>query len=94
MYYFGYKDGCQWGEWSINDCSVTCGLGTRTKTRTKKVSALYRGEQCDGPSAIEENCNTHECPGIIFCVNVIRPFQVKYNTEAFYNECIIYYYIL
>ena len=54
---------CEWDEWTIGECSKTCGTGTRINNRTKLVEEA-NGGTCDGqPSAIEE-CNPEPCPGI------------------------------
>merc|ERR1712136_230904 len=29
---------CQWSEWDVSECTADCGGGTRTKTRTSKLS--------------------------------------------------------
>ena len=60
---------CQWGDWMIGNCSVTCGGGTRTKSRTPKVSPEYGGIACEGPDSVEEICNLHKCPGIYDSLN-------------------------
>ena len=55
---------CEWDEWTIGECSKTCGTGTRLNNRTKVVEEV-NGGTCDGqPSEIEE-CNPEPCPGII-----------------------------
>ena len=58
---------CKWNAWNPGTCTKTCGGGTKTKTRTKKVSASHDGKDCEGPSSVEENCNVQKCPGDI-CV--------------------------
>ena len=55
---------CEWGEWTIRECDKTCGGGIRTKTRVKKIEARNGGNQCDGPTTIDDICNSNECPGI------------------------------
>ena len=54
---------CEWNDWIKGTCSKSCGGGTRTNTRTKKVSAAHGGEECDGAAAVEETCNVKKCPG-------------------------------
>ena len=53
----------------IGNCSVTCGGGTRTKSRTPKVAPEYGGIACEGPDSVEEICNLHKCPGIYDSLN-------------------------
>ena len=55
---------CEWGDWIIGDCSKTCGVGTRYKTRTPKVSAEHGGKECNGSTSAKEDCNFKTCPGI------------------------------
>ena len=40
---------------------MTCGGGTRTKTRTKIVEEKHGG-QCVGVAKMDEECNAEECP--------------------------------
>ena len=55
---------CEWDEWTIGECSKTCGTGTRLNTRTKLVNEA-NGGTCDGePSEVDE-CNSQPCPGNI-----------------------------
>merc|ERR1712078_519038 len=49
----------QWGDWS--DCSKTCGVGTRTKTRRKDVKEAHGGV-CKGTDHDKESCKDKECP--------------------------------
>ena len=55
---------CEWSEWQIGQCSVTCGGGTRTNTRTKNVEES-NGGVCTGNPTAQEDCNTQNCPGNI-----------------------------
>ena len=54
---------CEWNDWMLGECSLTCGGGMLTKTRKEKVKAQFGGEECPGPHTIEESCNVQECPG-------------------------------
>ena len=67
---------CQWNDWTVGTCSVTCGDGMRTNTRTEKVLAAYGGEECNGPSSIQENCNIQVCPGV-------KPFYFLYVIQSY-----------
>ena len=49
----------EWGEWS--DCTVTCGGGTKTKTRTVLKEATNGGPACDGEAEEQEACSTDNC---------------------------------
>ena len=53
---------CEWDEWVIGECSVSCAGGKRTNTRTKKVEEANGGE-CFGEAIALEVCNTQDCPG-------------------------------
>ena len=59
---------CEWNEWQIGECSKTCGRGTRSNTRTKKVEEMHGGI-CDGESTVSESCNTEDCPGSVSSFN-------------------------
>ena len=56
---------CKWNDWVYGDCSKTCGIGTRTNTRTKAVVEA-NGGNCDGHPTQVEECNTKPCPGRYF----------------------------
>merc|ERR1711981_622977 len=53
---------CEWNDWTIGECSRSCGGGERTNTRDKKVSAEHGGDECEGLASITESCNVQECP--------------------------------
>ena len=52
---------CQWSEWAGGACSLTCGGGTKLKTRTKSVREKYGGV-CNGEFAERVSCNQQDCP--------------------------------
>ena len=56
---------CEWSEWSIGECTTTCGGGIQIKTRTSIIEAAYGGKECDGASNMTEDCNIQNCPGIV-----------------------------
>ena len=59
---------CEWGSWSIRDCSSKCGPGTRTKIRTVSIKAT-NGGKCMGKNTMNEPCNIKNCPskGLTLC---------------------------
>ena len=55
---------CVWAEWTTGtECTVSCGTGSRTKTRTKTVEEQHGGA-CTGAETEQEDCNTQECPSM------------------------------
>ena len=54
-------ENCVWGAWQNGDCSVTCGDGTRTNTRSKTVVENNLGG-CTGAATEQESCNDQSCP--------------------------------
>ena len=57
---------CKVDDWSAwGDCNVTCGRGTRTKTREVIREGNHAGASCPALEKTEE-CNTEECPGTLF----------------------------
>ena len=52
---------CQWNPWKFGKCSVTCGDGMRTDTRTKRVHEKDGGS-CAGESTRKVACKDNECP--------------------------------
>ena len=65
----GAPTDCEWNEWQIGKCSKTCGGGTRSNYRTKKVEEMHGGF-CEGESTGSESCFTQDCPGSISDFNI------------------------
>ena len=63
-----YQVDCEWGDWVVGECSITCGGGTRSNTREIKIDAAFGGRQCPGLASITEACNVQECPGSLFFI--------------------------
>ena len=57
------KLNCEWDDWQIGECSKTCGGGSRTNSREKKVEEVNGGKECAGSSTFTESCNIQECSG-------------------------------
>ena len=55
---------CEWNDWTIGECSKSCGGGFRTRTRYPRDEFSNGPEDCSGPSTISESCNLRQCPGI------------------------------
>ena len=53
---------CEWGDWKIGECSVTCGIGSRPETREKTVEE-QNGGVCIGESSVNADCEDLICPG-------------------------------
>jgi len=59
----------EWNDWSMwNDCSATCGTGTRRRYRTCLGEDDFK---CTGESHETDFCNANPCPGsktiVILC---------------------------
>jgi len=52
---------CELNDWQEGECSVTCGGGVQTNTRSVSVHAAWKGAPC-GPVEAKLNCNTDDCP--------------------------------
>lgn len=65
-----------WSEWQIHpECSVTCGGGVKTRTRTcNNPTPADGGHQCLGLSTQSESCNMNPCPGNILFYKMHTPF--------------------
>ena len=53
---------CEGSYGEFNECSATCGGGTRTKTYEITTSAQHGGTPCPTSPQITEPCNTQPCP--------------------------------
>ena len=60
-----------WGHW--NPCTLSCGGGTRTRSRTcNNPEPLYGGLYCIGTDLQLDYCNSEPCPGeLIFILFLI-----------------------
>nr|XP_022339841.1 semaphorin-5B-like isoform X4 [Crassostrea virginica] len=54
----------QWTSWgSYGSCTVTCGGGLQSRSRScTNPAPLYGGASCAGSSSSSQACNTHNCP--------------------------------
>ena len=59
---------CVWDEWADwQDCTVTCGGGTKTRTRVVLKEATNSGPACDGEAQEQEACNPDSCRKFFSC---------------------------
>ncbi|CAJ1341966.1 unnamed protein product [Effrenium voratum] len=54
---------CAWDDWSkYSSCSVTCGLGTKSRTRGFRQVAEFGGVPCAGNTTQIIDCSRGDCP--------------------------------
>ena len=79
---------CEWTDWQIGQCSVTCGGGTRRNTRSKKVEEK-NGGMCTGDLTAQEDCNDQSCPGNIYSylktIFMTKEIDLVIQHEIVYN---------
>lgn len=63
-----------WTEWSLfNTCSVSCGGGTQSRTRScGNPAPSMGGAFCPGQSTETQACNPTPCPGSIIILSMIK----------------------
>ena len=81
---YGCLVDCEWGEWSIGECSKTCGTGMRENVREQKVIAEFGGKECSGPESVTEACNVLECPGNTFQLITISAYVCNPQNNQFH----------
>eukprot|EP00440_Ansanella_granifera_P010536 gb/GFBE01011429.1/.p1 GENE.gb/GFBE01011429.1/~~gb/GFBE01011429.1/.p1 ORF type:complete len:1322 (+),score=241.23 gb/GFBE01011429.1/:1-3966(+) len=54
---------CVWNSWSDwTPCTISCGGGKTTRSRTEAVAAQHGGRICDGGPEDEDTCSVQSCP--------------------------------
>ena len=53
---------CEWSNWSSwSECSSRCGIGVKSRTRTKRVQHPNGEDVCEGKSVDKSTCWIKEC---------------------------------
>lgn len=70
-----------WGSWGT--CTVTCGGGTQTRSRTcTNPAPQYNGADCPGSDGSSQDCNTHHCPSTsVFSVELLSFTKIYLQGE-------------
>ena len=55
---------CRWSNWTLGECSVSCGDGVRENHRFKEQEELFGGAPCEGVASQTEACINRICPGM------------------------------
>ena len=63
---------CRWSNWTLGECSVSCGDGVRENHRFKEQEELFGGAPCEGVASQTEACINRICPGMHMCKTVIK----------------------
>lgn len=80
----------QWANWgSWRTCSVTCGGGSQSRSRTcTNPAPQYNGSPCPNSDTSTQACNTHHCPSKcdIYLINLLL--------KTFSNLILIIFFLL
>ena len=56
---------CEWNEFGAwSTCTVACGGGSQSRTRSFKTEPQNGGTPCTGEPTEIQSCNTDPCPGM------------------------------
>jgi len=74
---------CQLGDWaSWQSCSVSCGSGSRTRTRSTSVEPAYGGVSCGSTEDVDNNCEAAVCP-----INCVQPAWSDWSNFECSHTC-------
>ena len=82
-----------YSNWTISECSETCGEGVQIYTRTcSNPPPSNSGKDCSdlGPAQKTEPCNEQECRKLEFYLLLLNYFSVTLLLYA-YDEQMVYY---
>ena len=73
----------KWSKWgSYGTCSLSCGGGTKIRTRTcTNPKPFGGGDTCPGSSSSSTTCNNRECPSKLSFPRTLFQFLVFQNTS-------------
>lgn len=76
-----------WADWaSWGSCTVTCGGGTKDRSRTcTNPAPQYLGNDCVGSGADRTDCNTHHCPSKLTTTLKVNSHGLKSKLNATLN---------
>ena len=80
-----------WSAWSdYGDCSVTCGIGSKTRIRTC-ISPISPngGSACIGEDSETMGCEDIACPGIYSCITayITKMHLIKLAIHLIFTKC-------
>nr|XP_032822651.1 SCO-spondin-like [Petromyzon marinus] len=59
---FNCEEDCEWGPWTAwSSCSASCGAGSRTAMRPRRLKAQLGGHECHSPESRTEECYVRDC---------------------------------
>lgn len=83
----------KWSSWvSWGACSVSCGGGTRQRTRLCASPApQYAGRQCEGNDVHIDFCNSEPCPGESFGNRYVLLYFCLYYKHFYFLTALYFY---
>ena len=81
---------CKWSRFSVwTSCSLTCGGGMRTSSRTIVEEAMNGGKECVGKNVRAEKCSTKPCPGNFMRISLKKRSFYHYFANTSSNSTTI-----
>ena len=69
---------CKWGSYGAwTECTVTCGGGSQTRTRTVETPAANGGADCVGDSSQTRHCSITACLTSTYNMLLLRKLYLR-----------------